>query len=604
MNNIFQINWIILLTLCILLSNCSNTSYNNKPLNNLNKTSSCVTDSGFVKFSKVGSWAYGPCRVVESFILKNDTIIVYGAGAMLTIGQYSNKSFKYISSFDCCGIIEDIKFKDNIIYIAAKYKGVVIVDIKDIYSPLVIGNYLTKNKATKIALKDHYAFISVASEPIELIDVSDPSLPRKLNCNICKYGSNGLEICDNYLFVCDELFKIFEISNPEQPELTGYLDQVSSTQAVAINDNYAFLTCGVNGLQIVNIEDISKPFLCGSYKLADNSPGSEFSFNVLINRGRAFLCNGGQELLVLNIENPANPARLGEYNIFSSINAQSYGYDVSVLNSVAILACGKAGLKFLDITNLDNITCFKTDSTPELCSNIAIKENYAFVCTGTSGLYIIDIADPTKPVVVSKYKTTTMFKDVFIEDDKAYLNEWSEGISIIDITNPRLPEKTYQSKMFGWSNGIAAKNNFIYVADGMNELITNKIINKELFPVDTFKTKGFTYDISISGSQLLLAEEYNTYLFNILSNGRLKLTHKFNVGSTNACIINDPNLIVLGRRRMGFFICGVRNDSTMVNISTIQTSSYTNGIDYKNNRLYLSDESGGINFYDIGNKCN
>ena len=79
---------------------------------------------------------------------------------------------------------------------------------------------------------------------LHVYDTSDPSNPNLIHTRNL-VSPKGLGLYGNYLIVCDDVIKIFSITNPEIPELVHSIDQTCFDVIIKGNDLFAI---GDNGM--------------------------------------------------------------------------------------------------------------------------------------------------------------------------------------------------------------------------------------------------------------------------------------------------------------------------------------------------------------------
>ncbi|MDR0814183.1 MAG: hypothetical protein LBN37_00360 [Bacteroidales bacterium] len=122
--------------------------------------------------------------------------------------------------------IETVFPVDTVLYIGSQ-DGMYIYDIKDPRFPDFLSNAKHIRSCDPVVVEGNYAYITLntnysvcgASPNNVLIvyDVHDQRNPVKLKEQALS-GPQGLGADGDLLFVCDKGLKIFDISNPEQPE--------------------------------------------------------------------------------------------------------------------------------------------------------------------------------------------------------------------------------------------------------------------------------------------------------------------------------------------------------------------------------------------------
>jgi hypothetical protein len=137
-------------------------------------------------------------------------------------------------------------------------------------------------------------------------------------------------------------------------------DTPGNANGVQVVGNYAYVTDGYSGLQIIDISNPTAPILKGSY----NTHGAS---GVQVVGNYAYVANfsfGGLD--IIDISNPTVPIFRGSYNTHGA-------YGVQIVDNYAYVADGYGGLKIIDVSNFTN----PQSPTNLALSNSTIAENQA-----------------------------------------------------------------------------------------------------------------------------------------------------------------------------------------------------------------------------------
>jgi len=96
------------------------------------------------------------------------------------------------------------------------------------------------------------------------------------------------------------------------------------------------------------------------------------------------------------------------------------------------------------------------------------------VACGTAGFTIIDFSDPEELKIVSRYETGGYAKEILYKDGKVYMTTESRGLKIFDVRSVSAPVLIGTVKT-EYAKGVDMDNNYIYVADEVEGLITISI---------------------------------------------------------------------------------------------------------------------------------
>ena len=181
---------------------------------------------------------------------------------------------------------------------------------------------------------------------LKVFDIHQPSQPaligsKYLGFNIETLFSNG----ENLFAGSSTGVYIIDVTNPSSPVIMSQYQHVQSCDPVIADTDYAYVTlntsqtfCGntVNELQVLNISNVSSPYLLKRYSMSAPM-GLGKNDSVL------FVCDGG--IKVFNCNDPLNLFLMNNYYNF-------YATDLIVNDSV-LITTGTEGLKQYLINGYD-----------------------------------------------------------------------------------------------------------------------------------------------------------------------------------------------------------------------------------------------------------
>jgi hypothetical protein len=101
----------------------------------------------------------------------------------------------------------------------------------------------TGNDAFGFKIAGDYAFVTELSNGVEVVDISDPSLPSIVAHWPCRYRTNDIAISGNYAFVAewDSGMSVLDISDPVNPTYLGaYRTPGGSAVCIDLDGDHAF----------------------------------------------------------------------------------------------------------------------------------------------------------------------------------------------------------------------------------------------------------------------------------------------------------------------------------------------------------------------------
>jgi hypothetical protein len=205
---------------------------------------------------------------------------------------------------------------------------------------------------------------------------------------------------------------LVDFTNPEEPELSGYLATQDVTRDVILTDAFAYAACGSQGALIVPV--------------ADSLAGEPAS---------AILTEGKAEGIYI-----ASP-----YLYVAS------GYGLEIFN-------------VLDPDSPSFVSRLPLEGGP---TEVWVSDTLAFVSDGQSKLWIVSVADSSAPCILGSEVTWGNPMDVVATDGVAILAEYL-GIVSYDVTNPGsiVPIDTVDTP--GRALDLFLESQRLYLADDVN----------------------------------------------------------------------------------------------------------------------------------------
>jgi hypothetical protein len=162
-----------------------------------------------------------------------------------------------------------------------------------------VGLLRLPKSASGVALAAPYAY--VAGENLEVIDISQPSNPRRVaGCQGLGGGSGGgiAVLRGRACVVGDMMLRVFDVAEPTNPQLAGecaLAGRSGSPVDVAMAGDYAYVAG--NGVEVFDIRDPAHPRRVGG--------NSAFDAHALaIADGRLYAAAGEQGLVILDLYQP------------------------------------------------------------------------------------------------------------------------------------------------------------------------------------------------------------------------------------------------------------------------------------------------------------
>jgi len=149
-----------------------------------------------------------------------------------------------------------------------------------------------------VFIRGNYAYVSESDcVGLQIIDISDPSLPLFKGYYRTPGWSYGLYVSGDYAFMADghNGLHIIDISDPELPSFRGNLDIPGIAFGIDVVGNFAYLSGDFAGLHVINVENPEAPHLKAIY----DTPGNAKKVKVL--GEHAFVADESSMLILGNL---------------------------------------------------------------------------------------------------------------------------------------------------------------------------------------------------------------------------------------------------------------------------------------------------------------
>lgn len=156
----------------------------------------------------------------------------------------------------------DMEIQGDIGFIGSIFNGVFIVDLSDETYPVLLSNAITSVYA--LAVDGDYMYVSLNSG-LRIFDISDLTNPIPLNFYAVSGYLDHIEIYNNMAFLSlgSNGILVLDVSNPNSPQEILSWQPTSRVSSVDVKDDIIYIN-DFEGLFIYDISDISHPSFKGS----------------------------------------------------------------------------------------------------------------------------------------------------------------------------------------------------------------------------------------------------------------------------------------------------------------------------------------------------
>jgi len=507
---------------------------------------------------------------------------------------------------------------EKTIFMANASQGLLVIDVSDPTNPKKISSYSTGNRVSSVELsKDNSkAFITDSSKGMIVLDITDLS-------NLTQIGryDNGVYMDD--ITLSDDESKAFvveyyngltivDISDPTNPTKLGQYDTQGNARGVALSEDEskAYIADNRNGLVVVDISDSSNPIKLFSMDIG----ATAYNVTALSNSSNLFISTDFGVLIIDASDRLTNSPKIAKY----TNGSHSYTNTATLSNNGTKLYTN-FGSKFVvaDISNLLNPIELDYDYLDDWIYQIVLsKDNTkAYIAEDDKGLVIMDITDSSDIKEIGHYDTG--YKNVYgvalsKDETKVYLANYSHGLVVIDITDKTNPIEIGQYNTDGYFSRVVLSEDETkaFVADSRNGLIVLDITDPTK-PIEIGRYHTGNYDRSYTKSVVLSADETKAFVVDTYE-GLVVIDI---TDSTNPTMMAKYEIAEIGKdieereinsNDEGGYIEETINDS----VDSESVGYNTNGYSYRvtlssdETKAFVADSLGGLVVIDISNLDN
>ncbi|MFH1896998.1 MAG: PQQ-binding-like beta-propeller repeat protein [Candidatus Desantisbacteria bacterium] len=331
------------------------------------------------------------------------------------------------------GSAQDVFVVGKYAYVAAGELGLQIFDISNPYKPRLLGGFDSSGSAQGVFVRGNYAYLADGVEGLRVVDITDPTAPKEMG-GVAPRNPQG-------------------VKKPQKDEgvQPGAMD-------VYVTGNYAFVACGIGGVQIVDVTDPTKPNAGKDDRHGFDVPAGGIAGGVFVVGNHVFVACGNVGLQVLEVQDffPTTIGVNGSTGIvqLGIVDTPGCAMDLWILPNVSsqyvFVADEKGGLRIIDVGADFNVSNTDMTAASLLTANVPFEDaqnvfvkvhgtrTIAYVSDGVNGFQMVDITDPTAPFSIpsASYNTKDYTSAVWVQDGFIYVADRMAGLAIFDDYNP------------------------------------------------------------------------------------------------------------------------------------------------------------------------
>ncbi|MFC2172855.1 LVIVD repeat-containing protein, partial [Acidobacteriota bacterium] len=455
----------------------------------------------------VGQWPYGPVMAVAM----EGNMVYYGNGAAVIILDISTPSTPQIlSEIAMPDAVQDLALSGNYLYVAADSAGLRIVDVSDPVNPVETGHADVPDGALHVAVSGSFAYAAQWGD-FRCIDVSNPQSPQEVS--FWEYMGlviSDIEAMNSFVYLTEwaghdgyQGLIVIDLSDPLNPREIGRGRTEYGTESVTVFGDYAYVTnsWGPMTTPWLKIFDISNP---ADPQFIDQVGVGDTAWDTAVSGNYLYLID--YALRVFDISVPTVPIELGSWPVPAEARA------IAVSGSYSGVAAWQEGLRIADVSDPSAPFEISFINSPGDARDVVMEGNLAHVA-GSYGLNIIDWSDVSSPVRMGRFETTHSVEAVGASGNFAYVisGDWRTGdLWIVDVSDPTSPAGTGSAGTPDSPIDMDVSGDFSYIIhrESPYDVIAVFDISD---PTNPFMAgtedipEGFVYKIAVSGSHAYVA---------------------------------------------------------------------------------------------------
>ena len=276
----------------------------------------------------------------------NEYALVADSENGLVIMDITDAIVPILATFDPgADLVTDVPLDSshNYAYLANNANGVVVVDISNPAIPVLETTLTTTGSAIAMNISENYLYVADGSAGLQIYDLTIPSLPVAIGSINTLDDAIDVEISGNYAYVtATNSLSIISILDKFNPQLVStYTSNIDELSDIKLSGDYAYLSNNSN-LMIVNITNPNSPSFTSTAASTSNTSGIEVYGNY------AYLSIGVDGLEVFNISNPLYPV---SDNTYLPVDLTSNASKIGMNGSYIYLLEDEGGVQVIDVSN-------------------------------------------------------------------------------------------------------------------------------------------------------------------------------------------------------------------------------------------------------------
>jgi len=277
------------------------------------------------------------------------------------------------------GYPHDVVVQGNRAYVADGQAGLTVFDITDPEAPVFLGSITDSlNEAWGVAVADSYVFLAYGNKELMVVDARRPDSLVAVGFLEYPQPAYGLDVAiqDSLVDIAASAqFIVVNVADPVHPNLIFQYYYPHNCRGVALAGRHGYVVCEQLGLASWQL-DTFPPLQIGSLNTSGNARG------IAVQDSYAYVADGRNGLVVIDVSNPARPA------LVATVQLSGYANAVAVRDTLAFLGCGTGGIAVVGIADPSNPRLITQLKTPYAMGLYPIGR-FLFACDRDMGLVVV-----------------------------------------------------------------------------------------------------------------------------------------------------------------------------------------------------------------------
>lgn len=525
------------------------------------------------------------------------------------------KDPKKIKTLDTPGFGEFVYHDGNYYYVGDSYQLQVYKNI--LGEP--IGKFNLREQTlwpTAMTVAGGLVYI-VSSNRLAIFDVTDPkNIKQKSITSLTGQGASKIIVKDGYAYVPEGLggLNIVDVKNPASPKVVKVIPFQTHTNGFAIKGDYAYLgrvisisngkVMGGGSIEfdaesVLEVYNITNP---ASPKLVSSSKTRAMFINLVIEGNLIYISGAApHQMIIFDISDPQKPIEKYKGPVFEGGGDFQ---DLVIDNGFAYFGDGAFSLQIADVTNLESKKFYngKVDFLGR-GSHVYKKDNLLFVTIEKKYVGFVDVSNPEKPVLGESIRYNSAYDASNFDSTENYVYVNANGLRIYDVKDTKNPLEVQKIKIA--ADSIQIEDNYMFSTIGEVGILVYDITDRTSPQlVTTHPLPAQARDLGVTGKWGVATANipYSVIAIDLSNPAKPvpKGTYKYDDYQETASVFG--NLIFVPRQQKGLDILKIEVDGSLTLQKNIPGEWYAHHVAVSGKRMYLLRS--GIEVYDISDPKN